>query len=202
MLGWTAIQVHVNSVERQLHNIPYIDRESNLLSSSRMKMDRKWFVENFCDDCKFAGRAKVFHGAERKERYNRIRMIILRQNEKSHKTSDDLWKRILWAGNRPPFTICQDSKHGVRAYRASDGAGKVLPHRCLYTGGRCKVYSDVSGTLNVLSRDNEFPQRLKSVPDIHYISRLTCRDAEGQGNRFRALRSCLHHPKIWSFMSS
>ena len=64
MLGWTAIHVHVNIVERQLHSILYIDRESNLLSSSRMKTDCKWFMGKFSSGCKSAGRARVFQGAE------------------------------------------------------------------------------------------------------------------------------------------
>jgi len=75
MLGWAAIHVHANIVDRQLHNIPYIDRESNLLSS-RMKMGCRWFAGKSCGGCGFAGRARVFQDTEKKERYNRMRMII------------------------------------------------------------------------------------------------------------------------------
>jgi len=75
IFGWTAIHVHVNIVDRQLQSTPYIDRVSNLLSS-RMKMDWRWFLGKFCGCRKSVGRAKVFQGREKKERYNKVRRII------------------------------------------------------------------------------------------------------------------------------
>ena len=40
ILGWTAIHVHANIVERQLQSILYIDRVlPHLVSSLQMKMD-------------------------------------------------------------------------------------------------------------------------------------------------------------------
>ena len=76
MFGWTAIHVHVNMVERQLQSTPDIDRVSNW-PSSRMEMDGRWFLGKFCCGSKLVGRAKVFQGREKKERYNRARKIIL-----------------------------------------------------------------------------------------------------------------------------
>ena len=76
MLGWTVIHVHANIVERQLHSIPYIDRESNL--SSRSKMDCRWVLEGISGGRKSAvGRARVFQDPEKKQRYNRVRKIML-----------------------------------------------------------------------------------------------------------------------------
>jgi len=76
IFGWTVIHVHVNIVDRQLQSMPYIDRVSNRLSS-RMKMDWKWFLGRFCGCRQSVGRAKVFQGREKKERYKRERRIIL-----------------------------------------------------------------------------------------------------------------------------
>ena len=67
MLGWTAIHVHANIVERQLQNIPYTDRVSNL-SSSRMKMDCKWFLGRISGGRESIGRARLFQGPEMKQR--------------------------------------------------------------------------------------------------------------------------------------
>jgi hypothetical protein len=42
-----------------------------------MQMDCGWFLGKCCGGSKFVGRAKVFQGREKKERYNRVRKIIL-----------------------------------------------------------------------------------------------------------------------------
>ena len=76
MLGWTVIHVHANIVERQLHSVPYIDRESNL-SSSRMKMDCRWFLERISGDRESVGSARVFQDPEKKQRYNKVRNIMV-----------------------------------------------------------------------------------------------------------------------------
>jgi len=77
----------MNIVEKQLHNILYIERESNLLSSSRMKTDCRWFAGKFFSGCKSAGRARVFQGDEKKETYNIMRMIILDRTKRATKAS-------------------------------------------------------------------------------------------------------------------
>lgn len=76
MLGWTASHVHANMVERQLHSILYTDRVSNL-SSSRMKMDCGWFLGRVCGGWKSFGRARVFQGPEKKQKYSRMRKIMV-----------------------------------------------------------------------------------------------------------------------------
>ena len=75
MLGWTVIHVHANIVERQLQSIPYIDRESNL--SSRMKMDCRWLLGRISGDRESVGSARVFQNPEKKQRYNRVRKIMV-----------------------------------------------------------------------------------------------------------------------------
>ena len=76
MLGWMVIHVHANIVERQLQSIPYIDRVSNL-SSSRMKMDCKWVLERISGGRKSVGRARMFKDPEKKQRYKRVRKIMV-----------------------------------------------------------------------------------------------------------------------------
>jgi hypothetical protein len=40
-------------------------------------MDCRWFLGKFCGGSKSVGRAKKFQGREKKERYKRVRKIIL-----------------------------------------------------------------------------------------------------------------------------
>ena len=75
MLGWMVIHVHANIVERQLQSILYIDRVSNL--SSRMKMDCQWFLGRISGGREPVGRARVFQGPEKIQRYNRARKIMV-----------------------------------------------------------------------------------------------------------------------------
>ena len=76
MLGWMVIHVHANIVERQLQSIPYTDRLSNL-SSSRMKMDCKWFLGRISGGRESVGRPRVFQDPEKKQRYSKVRKIIV-----------------------------------------------------------------------------------------------------------------------------
>ena len=76
MLGWTVIHVHANIVERQLQSMLYIDRVSNFVSSSRMKIDERWFLGRISGGRKSVGRARVFQGPEKKQRYSKMRKIM------------------------------------------------------------------------------------------------------------------------------
>ena len=76
MLGWTAIYEHANIVEKQLANILYVDRVSNL-SSSQMKMDSRWFRGKISGGRKSVGRARTFQRPAKKEKYNRMTMIMV-----------------------------------------------------------------------------------------------------------------------------
>ena len=78
MLGWTVIHVHVNIVERQLQRILYTERVPNLVSSSRMKMDCRWFLGRISSGCKCVGRARMLQGREKNQRYNKI-MVFERE---------------------------------------------------------------------------------------------------------------------------
>ena len=72
------IHVHANIVERQLQSMPYTDQVSNL-SSSRMKTDcnSQWLLGRISGGRESVGRARVFQGPEKNQRYNRARNIML-----------------------------------------------------------------------------------------------------------------------------
>jgi len=76
MFGWTVIHVHANIVERQLQRIPYIDRGPNL-PSSRMKMDCRWVLGRISGDRDSVGSARVFQDPEKKQRYSKVRKIMV-----------------------------------------------------------------------------------------------------------------------------
>jgi len=132
MLGWMVIHVHANIVERQLQSILYIDRESNL-SSSRRKMDCRWVLEGISGGPKSVGRARVFQGPEKQQRYNRVRKIMVWTTTAPSKSSHeiaDFWstRSLTFYLRRPHSNGLGDNSYGKGSWHCPP---TIISRSCL-----------------------------------------------------------------------